>query len=152
MADLERQVVNVPAEQHTNIDIESLPALFGKLGDDVMTLIDAKLGLLKVELKEDASVYARNIAFISVGGVIAAIGFAFVNIAIAFFVSTFFESFTAPVRYALGFIITGLVYLIIGGALIYVFKNRMTSRSPVPHRSVEEIRKDKQWLKNETQG
>ena len=149
MADLERTGYAAAPATHTQSDIEALPTLIGKLGDDVMRLLDAKLGLLKVEAGEDAKFYGRNGTFIAVGGVVAAIGFALVNVAVAFFISSIFDSVEPPIRYALGFVITGTLYLIIGGIVIYIFKNRMTARSPVPNRSVEEIRKDKQWLKNE---
>lgn len=147
MADIERMAAGAaPAlQQH---EIEELPSLIGRLGDDVVTLLDTKLSLAKVELKEDVAVYARGGAIMAVGAVVAAVGFALVNVAIAFFVSKLF-SYDQPTNYALGFILTGAVYLVIGGVLIYLMKNRLTARNPVPHKSVEELRKDKQWLKNE---
>ena len=148
MADLERSTAAAPATT-SPADIESLPALFGRLGDDVMKLLDTKLSLVKVELKEDAAVYTRGAAMIAVGAVIAAIGFALLNVAIAFLVSTLFTFDRPAVNYSLGFGITGAVYLIIGGILIVVMKNRLAARTAVPHRSLEELRKDKQWLKNE---
>ena len=58
MAQLERSTGAAPARaEHVppETDAENLPALLGRLGDDVMTLVDAKLGLFKVELKEDAA-------------------------------------------------------------------------------------------------
>jgi uncharacterized membrane protein YqjE len=130
-------------------DIDDLPAMFGRLGDDVMAMIDAKLGLLKLELKEEASVYTRTAAMIAVGGVLAAVGFAFLNIAVAFFISKLLASVGAPLSYALGFLITGALYLIIGGAIIMAMKGRLARHSPAPTRSLEELRKDKQWLKND---
>ncbi len=148
MADLERRAAAAPAPAQGQTDIETLPALFGRLGDDVMTLVDAKLGLIKVELKEEAAVYARGTAMIAVGAVLAAIGFALVNIAVAFFISSLF-SFDERINYALGFVITGALYLVIGGIIIFVMKNRLAAHDPTPERSVEEIRKDKQWLKKE---
>lgn len=150
MADLERSTAAAPAQQlqAQQSDIDSLPSLFGRLGDDVMTLVDAKLGLIKVELKEEAAVYARGGALIAVGAVLAAIGFALVNVAVAFFISSLF-SFDERINYALGFVITGVLYLIIGGILIVLMKNRLAAHDPTPERTVQEIRKDKQWLKKE---
>jgi hypothetical protein len=87
-------------------------------------------------------------ALIGVGAVMAAIGFALVQIALAFFISSFF-SFDERINYALGFIITGALYLVVGGVLAYVMKNRLAAHDPTPERTVEEIRKDKQWLKKE---
>lgn len=158
MAELERRAAAAPAPARDSVqaDIDSLPALFGRLGDNVMQLVDTKLSLIKVELKEDAAFYARNSALMAVGAVVATIGFALVNVAVAFFIASFFGSDAAtsverytPTSYGLGFLITGVVYLVIGGAIILVMKNRLAAHNPVPVRTVEEVRKDKQWLKNE---
>lgn len=155
MAEAERRTAAAQGQQ--SADIDSLPSLFGRLGDDVMKLVDTKLSLMKVELKEDASVYARNGAMIAVGGVIAAIGFVLVNVGIACFVALLFGSDApgavvqkyGPTSYGLGFLITGVVYLIVGGVIAYLAKNRLSAFNPAPTTSLEELRKDKQWLKKE---
>lgn len=138
------------AEVATRTEVENLPTLFGRLGDDVMHLVDTKLTLLKVEIKEEANAYVRSGVLMMFGGIIAAIGFALVNIAVAFGISTLFSetNFSQGARYALGFVITGLLYLTIGGLVVLAMKNRLAKRDPLPDRTVEELRKDKQWLKN----
>ncbi len=130
---------------------ESLTGLVGKLGEDVMQLFDTKLSLLKVEMKEEANAYARGGIAISLGGIVAAVGFAFVNIAVAFAVSTLFANtqLSQPAKYAIGFVVTGLFYLIVGSIVIMAVKNRLAKHELVPTRTVEELRKDKQWVKNE---
>lgn len=130
---------------------DSLPSLFTRLGDDVMQLFDTKLSLLKVEIKEEANAFARASTMIALGGVIAAIGFALVNVAVAFGVSILFANadLSQPAKYALGFVITGAFYLVVGGLVVSVMKNRLSKVDVVPNRTVEELRKDKQWLKNE---
>ena len=149
MADLERSTAAAPAPQ-TTTELENLPSLFGRLGDDVMKLLDTKLSLLKVEVKEDVNVYVRSGVMIAIGGVIAAVGFALLNVALAFAISTFMPTdWSQPARYALGFVITGVLYLVIGGIIIMMMKGRLARRDLVPERSVEELRKDKQWLKKE---
>src|SRR2546423_15673484 len=95
MAEVERRRVDVPATVEPQPEIENLPTLFGRLGDDVMRLVDTKLSLIKVELKEDASFYARNGAFTAVGAMIALIGFALANVAVAFFIANFFGNDSA---------------------------------------------------------
>jgi uncharacterized membrane protein YqjE len=130
---------------------ESLPSLFSRLGDDVMQLFDTKLSLLKVEIKEEANEYARDGIMIGVGGVIAAIGFALFNVAVAFGISTLFANvdISQPAKYAIGFLSAGVLYLIVGIILIQTMKNRLAKQSLVPDQTVKELRKDKQWLKNE---
>lgn len=136
-------------EQKT--DSESLPSLFSRLGDDAMQLLDTKLSLLKVELREEANEYARDGAMIAVGGIIAAIGFALLNVALAFGISTLFANadLSQPAKYAIGFVTAGVLYLIVGLILISVMKSRLARQPLVPDRTIEELRKDKQWLKNE---
>ena len=130
---------------------ESLPALVGRLGDDVMQLFDTKISLLRVEIKEEVSAVARSGALIAAGGIIAAIGFALLNVAIAFGISTLFAgtNLSQPAQYAIGFLTTGLLYLIVGAIIVTAMKNRLAKQHLVPDRTVEELRKDKQWLKNE---
>jgi uncharacterized membrane protein YqjE len=132
-------------------DNENLPTLFSRLGDDVMQLFDTKMSLLKVEIKEEANAYARGGAMIAVGGIIAAIGFALLNVALAFGISTFFAdtALSQPARYAIGFVTAGVLYLIVGAVIISVMKSRLAKTHLIPDRTVEELRKDKQWLKNE---
>ena len=153
MADLERRATaTAPAtvQNEQQMDVEGLPAMVGRLGDQVMTLVDAKLGLVKVELKEEAAAYGSGVAMIAVGGALAAIGFALLNVAIALFMARlFFYSFTPPISYALGFVVTGVLYLVIGGILVVIMKNRLAALNPAPARTIEELRKDKQWLKKE---
>ena len=140
-----------PAMLETRNENESLPSLFGRLGDDVMQLFDTKMSLLKVELKEEANTYVRGGTMIAVGGVVAAIGLALLNVALAFGVSLLLNSvdISQPARYAIGFLAAGVLYLIIGAVIVSAMKSRLAKQSLVPDRTVAELRKDKQWLKNE---
>jgi uncharacterized membrane protein YqjE len=135
----------VPAEN------ESLPNLIARLGDNIMELVNSQLALLKVEIKEEANAYARGAAMIAFGAAVAVVGFALLNVAIAFAVSTLFAkaNFTQPASYALGFLATGGFYLIVGAIVMLVVKNRLAKQNLVPKRTVQELRKDKEWLKNE---
>lgn len=135
----------------TQPDNENLPSLFSRLADDVMQLFDAKINLLKVELKEEAKTFTNAGIMMAVGGIVAAIGFALVNVAVALGVSVLFANadISQPAKYALGFGITGLFYVIVGAIVVSVVKNRLANADVVPGRSVEELRKDKEWLKNE---
>ena len=135
----------------TVADNESLPSLVGRLGDDVMDLFKSQLELFKVEVKEEVNTYTRGIATLAIGGVIATVGFALLNVAIAFAVSTLFSQawFSQPASYALGFVVTGAFYVLIGGIIVLLMKNRLAKQDLVPQRTVQELRKDKEWLKNE---
>ena len=135
----------------TRNDTDSLPSLFSRLGDDVMQLFNSQLALFKVEIKEEANAYARGATMIAIGAVIATVGFALLNVAIAFAVSTLFAkaNFSQPASYALGFVVTGGFYVLVGAIVVMLMKNRLANQELVPRRTVAELRKDKEWLKNE---
>jgi uncharacterized membrane protein YqjE len=130
---------------------ESLTQLLGRLGEDVMQLVDSKITLLKVELKEEAHEYAISVGTIAVGAMVALVGFALLNVAVAFGVSTLFSQsgFSPAAQFALGFVITGAFYILVGGIMVLAMKSHLNRVGLVPDRSVQELRKDKQWLKNE---
>jgi len=151
MADLEKGTAVAPAKSlEAQTDNEGLPVLVGRLSDGVTTLLDTKFSLLKVEIKEDLNAYIRGAVTILIGGIIAAVGFAIVNVAVALFVGSLMpETMDPAIRLALGFAATGAVYLVIGGIFIVTAKNRLGKQDIVPNRTVEELRKDKEWLKRE---
>jgi uncharacterized membrane protein YqjE len=135
-------------------DNEGLPSLFGRLGDDLTTLVDLRLNLLKVEIREDVDAYVRRGVTIAIGGIVVAVGFALVNVAFTFFMSTLFANthLSQPAKYGLGFMITGLVYLVAGGIIIVVTRRRLASQDILPRRSLAEFENDKQLVKSVIQG
>ncbi len=130
---------------------EGLPGLFSKMADELVQLFDTKLALLKIELKEEVDAYTRGGIMILIGGVVVAVGFALLNVAIAFLISVLFEGsqLSQPVRYALGFIITAALYLVAGAATIVIARNRLARQSLVPKQTVAELERDKKWLQKE---
>ena len=79
----ERDTENTTLERQN----ESLPSLFSRLTDELTQLFDAKLDLLKAELKEEVSAYTVGVLLIVAGAVIAIVGFILLNVAIAFLIS-----------------------------------------------------------------
>jgi putative superfamily III holin-X len=130
---------------------EGLSTLLGRMGEDLTSLLEAKLGLLKIEIAEDIRAYARGVAGIGVGGAIVAVGFVLLNVGIGFLVSALLEGtqLSQPMKYSLGFIITGVFYLLLGGGVFIVYKTRLAGRGIAPERSIAELQKDKQWLKKD---
>lgn len=145
-------VAKMPKENTANRTSEkpdqSLTTLFSRLTDDLTELFDAKLQLLKTELKEEMTAYAGGVSLIVGGAVMGLIGFAVLNVGIALFVSMLFGSadLSPAVRYGLGFIITALLYLVVGAIIILVAKGRLAKQRIIPERSALELKRDKQWL------
>jgi len=132
-------------------DLESLPILLARLGDDVTQLFDTKMSLLKVEVKEDVSALVRSGVGIAIAAMVALMGFALASMAGAIGISILLENtnLSQAGRYGLGFIIVGAVYLVLGTSVALVMKGRLSKQGLVPKRTVDEFRKDKEWLKKE---
>jgi len=152
---LTQLIVEMPKENRGNRAVDkpdqSLATLFGRLADDLTELFDAKLELLKTELKEEMVSYAGGAALIVGGAVVGVVGFALLNTGVAFFVSMLFDSanISSTVRYGLGFVITALLYLIIGAISILVAKGRLAKQRFIPEKTALELKRDKQWLQEE---
>jgi uncharacterized membrane protein YqjE len=131
--------------------VETLPSLFTRLGDQLTQLFDAKLSLLRIELKEEIDAYLRGAIMIIVGALVALIGFALLNVAIAFLISMLFDAahISQVARYALGFTVTALLYLAVGAIVIVKAKNRINQQGIVPPRTATELERDKEWIKNQ---
>jgi uncharacterized membrane protein YqjE len=135
----------------TALEQQDLPSLLERLASDVTTLFDQKLTLLKIEVKEDVNAYIRASVAIIAGGIVAAVGFALVNVALAFGISTLFADLdlSQPAKYALGFAIAGGLYLAIGSIVIVIMKNRLARVGIVPSRTINELERDKEWIQKE---
>lgn len=147
-----QSMATAPARPNAEGDRGDLPALLGRLGDQVADLVDTKISLLKVEIKEEAGTYLHSGVMMAAGSVLAAMGFGLVNVAAALGLSLLFSSYgviTGTPAYVAGFVTTGLFYLIIGIIVTMAVKSRLKQHDPAPTRSIEELRKDKQWLTKE---
>ena len=128
-----------------------LPSLLERLASDLAKLFDQKVTLLKIELKEDVDAYMRGSIAILAGAVVATVGLALLNVALAFGITTLLASLdvTQPAKYALGFVITGIIYLVLGTITVVVAKNRLARQGIVPRQTIRELEKDKEWIQKE---
>ena len=128
-----------------------LPSLLERLAADLAKLFDQKVTLLKIELKEDVDAYVRGSIAILAGAVVGTVGFALLNVALAFGFTTLLANLdlSQPARYALGFVITGIIYLVLGAIVIVLAKNRLARQGIVPKQTIRELEKDKEWIQKE---
>ena len=145
MAQSERSAVLDKRDSH------DLPSLFERLAADLAKLFDQKVTLLKIEVKEDVAAYIRGSIAILAGAVVATVGFALLNVALAFGITALLATINVsqPAKYGLGFVITGVIYLVLGGIVIVVAKSRLARQRLVPIRTVHELKKDKEWIQKE---
>jgi hypothetical protein len=126
-------------------DERSLGELFAELSEKTSTLVKKEIELAKHEVTRSATTVIRESAMAIVGGVVAYAGAIVVLIGLAWLL----VELGLPAW--LGFLIVGGIVLAIGAFLAYRAMQAMKKVSVVPERTVETIKQDVEWAKEQTQ-
>lgn len=96
--------------EHVRGSDADVTALFARLGDDVVRLVDGKLGLIKLDVEEQIRGYARGLATKAVAAVVVAVGVTLAAAGLAFGVAALFPASLDPLlARAAAFAIVGAV-------------------------------------------
>jgi uncharacterized membrane protein YqjE len=120
-----------------------LGELLRRLVSEIGILIDQRLTLLRIELKEQLAAVARDVALIAVGAGLLAIASLLLITALALWVGRTIGS-TAG-----GFGLLGAVALVLGGILMGIAIRELRRRRLAP-KTREELRRDVEWMKTGT--
>jgi uncharacterized membrane protein YqjE len=118
-------------------------ALLTRLIGDVVRLLDQKLTLLKLELKEELAAALRRSALLAVGAVMAGLGSLFLILALAIGLGELVGT-TAG-----GFAIVGGAFVLGGLVLLITMRQQLAGLRLVPKHTVHELRRDREWIKHE---
>jgi uncharacterized membrane protein YqjE len=124
---------------------ESLPLgeLFGRLVDEVKTLVREEVYLAKTEMSEKASAAVRDIVFLFIGGAIAYGGFLAIVAGLAIILAETFPLWTAA-------LLTGIIVGGIGYFFVHKGLSDIKSRRIAPEQTIETLKEDKEWVKERT--
>lgn len=125
-------------------DERSLGELFGDLSAETSALIRKEMELARHELTRSAQSYARNSALIGVGGAVAYAGAIVLLLGIAWLLASI------GLGVAISFLLVGGLTVLIGAVVAWRSIQSMRKVSPVPERTVETIKDDVEWAKEQT--
>jgi cation transport ATPase len=125
-------------------DDRSLGDLFKELGRETQMLVRQEVQLAKAEVSRSVSKAGKHAGFIAAGGFVAYAGLIGLVMALGFLLGTFM-----PVW--LGFLIAGVVVLIIGYALFQKGLSGIKNTDFSLEHTAETLQEDKLWLKQEAQ-
>ena len=126
-------------------DDRSLGELFAELSEKTSTLVKKEIELARHEMTRSATDMARKSAMIGVGGAIAYAGFIVLLIGAAWLLATI----GLPTWVA--FVLAGGIALAVGAFLAMRAAQALKTVSVVPERTVETIKQDVEWAKEQTQ-
>jgi len=119
-----------------------LGELFSELSQETSTLIRQEVQLAKVEITRTATKAGKEVAFMAAGGFIAYAGFLALIAAAILGVAEFLPLWLSALL--IGVIVAGVGYLLLQKGM-----NGLKEINPAPRRTIETLKEDKEWLKQQ---
>lgn len=133
-------------------DERSLGDLFSELAGETSTLIRQEISLAQVEITQKATKAGKEIAFLVVGGAVGYAALLVVLAALVVGVTQLISSITGwqiitsawIAAIVVGVIVATVAYFLITGAL-----SALKNIDPAPRQTIETVKEDAQWLKDQ---
>ena len=135
--------LNMPAPQTTDAHQKSLGELFTDLTRDTATLVRQEVALATAEITHKASKAGQDIGKIAVGGALAYAGLIVVLIGIAIALAA------AGMATWLAYLLVGVIVLAVGGFIAFQGLTALKSTDLVPRQTVETLKDDAKWVKEQ---
>jgi len=121
----------------------SLGELFSDLGRELGSLFRQEVALAKAEMGQKVSRVGKEAALIAVGAVLACLGLMTLDITLVI------ALVHAGLAWWSSTLIVGLVMLAIGGGLAWSAINGLKKTDYVPHKTIDSLKEDEQWVKQQ---
>lgn len=134
-------------------DTRSIPELLKSLRDESSTLVRQELALAKAEMSEKAARAGKNLASIGIGAGVALVGALALISAVAYALAAILNlalDLSWPNALWISWGILGVTTAIIGIVMLNRGLSDLKRQSPVPEKTVESLKEDKQWLASKT--
>jgi len=134
-----------PADERRPDDVEetSVGELIGNISNDLSQLFRQEVELAKAELKQEASKAGKAAGMLGGAGFAGYLAVVLLSFALVFGLANVMDAGWAA-------LIVAVIWGIIGAALFASGRKKLKTVDPVPHRTVDTIKEDAQWLKNPT--
>lgn len=139
----ESRVVREPGVEYSREE-PSIAELLGGLVGDAQTLVRKEIDLAKEEARQELDKAKQGAISIGIGAAIAAAG----GILLSHMLALLLQALL-PIPLWASYLIVGALLAIIGGVLAWQGANRMKEVDPVPRETVDSVRKDVEWLKEQ---
>jgi uncharacterized membrane protein YqjE len=118
---------------------KSLGELVGELSKDFGDLVGTHIALAKVEMKDEAKRAGKGAGMFGAAAIAGLLALIVLSLAAAW-------GLDALMPRAIAFLIVGLVWAIVAGALAFLGKKEFQEMNPKPEQTVDELKEDRRWL------
>ncbi len=138
------------ADGEANRDETTIAGLIRQLRDETTQLLRQEVSLVKTEMSEKGSRIGRNTAYLAVGGLVAYAGALLLLAALSVLVAWLLTLADVNPWIAgwVGPLVVGVIVAVIGYSLVQKAIATLKNESPVPEKSIESLKEDKQWVQN----
>lgn len=128
-----------------------ITTLLRELRDETTTLMREEFALAKKEMTEKLSRTTRNLTYLIAGGLVAYLALALVLLGFSALTSGAFwtRGMDEPKAIFLGLLAVAVVVGIFGAILISKALKTLKQESPIPERTMQTLREDRQWARNQ---
>lgn len=122
----------------------TLGELFAELSRETTTLVRQEVDLAKTEMSQKAARVGKDVGFLAAGGAVAYAGL------LALIAAVILGLGQLGITWWLSALLVGLVVAGIGAYLVFSGINELKSTSLMPEKTMETLREDQQWAKQQT--
>ncbi|HKP70170.1 MAG TPA: phage holin family protein [Pyrinomonadaceae bacterium] len=123
-------------------DERSLGELFSELAAETGTLVRQEVSLAQAELTEKATTVGKNVGYLAVGGAVGYAALLAILAGLILALAMFMPGWAAALL--VGVVVAIVAFVLISSALSELRKTELK-----PEETVESIKEDAQWLKNQ---
>jgi hypothetical protein len=125
----------------TERDDRSLGDLFGRLANQVSTLVRQEIALARTETTARASAVGRDVALIAAGGAqLYAALLVVLGAIVLLLIDAGLDGWIAA-------LLVGVLVALVGGGLVLVGRDRLKAADVAPRRTIETLQDDAEWAK-----
>ncbi len=130
------------AQQQMVKDERSLGDLFTELATETGTLVRQEVSLAQTEITQKAARVGKNVGYLAVGGAVAFTAMLAVTAAVILLLALWIPAWLSAL--VVGLAIGVAAYFMISSAI-----NSLSKTDAVPRETIETIKEDARWIKNE---
>ena len=123
-------------------DERSLGDLFSELAGETETLVRQEIALAQTELTQKAMKIGKNVGYLVVGGAVA-------YAALLALLAALIIGLGTLIGYGFSALIVGIVVAVAAVILIMSALNTLKNTDVTPHQTVETVKEDAKWLKDQ---
>jgi uncharacterized membrane protein YqjE len=120
---------------------QSVGELVSGIASDLSTLMRQELDLAKVEVRQEVSKAGKAAGMLGGAGLAGWMVALFLSFTLIWLLDSAIDAGWAA-------LIVAVIWAVIGAVLFVIGRNRLKSVDPTPHRTVETVKEDVEWLKS----